>query len=119
MTSTPAGRSQSSRVKSFRSLEPSSSELLNYSGWCGFLTWVSTVSSEEGYSQMTSVNFSLGAANPQLGLGAAIYSRGATPREKTQMPMHAITLMPSDMTVARQVLASYHATCGTVKEFSL
>ena len=28
-TSTPAGRSQSSRVKSFRSLEPCSSELLN------------------------------------------------------------------------------------------
>ena len=33
--------------------------------------------------------------------------------------MHAITLMPSDMTVARQVLASHHATRGTVKEFSL
>jgi hypothetical protein len=83
MTPTPDGRSQSSRVKSFRSLEPSSSELLNYSGWCGFLTWVSSVSSEEGCSQMTSVSFSLGAANPQMGLGAAIYSQGATPRERT------------------------------------
>src|ERR1041384_4755912 len=35
------------------------------------------------------------------------------------MPMHAITLMPSDMTVARRVLASHHATRGTVKLFSL
>src|SRR4051812_4721398 len=35
------------------------------------------------------------------------------------MPMHAITLMPSDMTVASQVLASHHATRGTVKQFSL
>src|ERR1041384_6324722 len=35
------------------------------------------------------------------------------------MPMHAITLMPSDMTVARQVLASHHAARGTVKVFSL
>src|SRR3954466_12929701 len=38
MTPTPAGRSQSSRVKSFRSLEPNSSELLNYSGW-----WISSL----------------------------------------------------------------------------
>src|ERR1041385_4615749 len=35
------------------------------------------------------------------------------------MPMHAITLVPSDMTVARQVLASHHATRGTVKLLSL
>src|SRR3954465_6846045 len=35
------------------------------------------------------------------------------------MPMHAITLVPSDMTVARQVLASHHTTCGMVKLFSL
>src|ERR1044071_2518056 len=35
------------------------------------------------------------------------------------MPMHAITLMPSNMTVARQVLASHHAARGMVKVFSL
>src|ERR1041385_3440304 len=35
------------------------------------------------------------------------------------MTMHAITLMPSEMTVPRQVLASHHATRGTVKVFSL
>ena len=35
------------------------------------------------------------------------------------MPMHAITLVPSDMTVARHVLASHHATRGMVKIFSL
>src|SRR3954471_12471881 len=35
------------------------------------------------------------------------------------MPMHAITLVPSDMTIARKVLASHHATCCTVKLFSL
>ena len=33
--------------------------------------------------------------------------------------MHAITLMPSDLTVARHFLASHHATRGTVKLFSL
>ena len=68
---------------------------------------------------MASVSFSLGATNPQLGLGVAIYSRRATPYERTYMPMHAITLLPSDMTVARQVLASHHATRGSVKLFSL
>src|ERR1041385_6120870 len=35
------------------------------------------------------------------------------------MPMHAITLVPSDMTIARQVLASHHAARVTVKLFSL
>src|ERR1043165_8249609 len=74
-TPTSAGRSQSSRVKSFGSLEPSSSELLNYSGWCGFLTWVLQGSLEEGCSQMTSVSFSLGATNPQLGLGRLFIAR--------------------------------------------
>ena len=33
--------------------------------------------------------------------------------------MHAITLMPSDLTVARQFLASHHTTRATVKLFSL
>src|SRR4051794_22817464 len=35
------------------------------------------------------------------------------------MPMHTITIVPSDLTVARHVLASHHATRGTVKLFSL
>ena len=68
---------------------------------------------------MTSVSFSLGAANPQLGLGAAIYSRGATQVKGHKCPCTQLPIVPSDLTVARQVLASHQATRGTVKVFSL
>ena len=83
MTPTLAGRSQFSRVKSLGSLEPNSSELLNYLGLVWFPPLGSSDASQEGCSQMTDVNYSLGATNPPMGLGAAIYSRGAIPRERT------------------------------------
>src|ERR1041384_5516335 len=43
------------------------------------LAYANPGSRQVGCSQMTSDSFFLGADNPPMGLGAAIYTRGATP----------------------------------------
>src|SRR3954470_19877364 len=118
MTSKPAGRSLSSRVKSFGSLESTSSEMLNYSGW-----WFSSLRFfrflRGGLLSNYKCLFSLGAANPQMGLGRLFIAGEQTQVKGHKCPCTKLPSCPPFGPLAGQVPALLTQHITRSKVFSL
>ena len=119
MTPTPAGRSQSSRVKSFGSLEPNSSELLNYSGWCGFLTWVLQFLQRRDAHRWQVSNFLSEQPTHKWGWGRLFIAAEQSHVKWHKCPSAKRQLCPPFGPLAGSVPATPHVTRGTVRILSL
>ena len=119
MTPTPAGRSQSSRVKSFGSLEPNSSEMLNYSGWCGFLTWVLQFLQRRDAHRWQVSNFLSEQPAHKWGWGRLFIAAEQSHVKWHKCPSAKRQLCPPFGPLAGSVPATPHVTRGTVRILSL